>query len=56
MVAWVDTTRPPTADIRLKMYKIRLNSDSFLAKNQTNLREIQTKIKNLTGNDKMNRK
>ena len=27
--------RPPTIDIRLKIQKIRLNSDSFLAKSQT---------------------
>ena len=47
--------RPPTTDIRLKMHKIRLNSDSFLAKNQTKIRliltENQTKIKNWTDND-----
>ena len=32
--------RPSTIDIRLKIHKIRLNSDSFLAKNQTKFRLI----------------
>ena len=32
--------RPPTIDIRLKIHKIRLNSDSFLATNQTKFRLI----------------
>ena len=31
-------TRPPTIHIRLKILKIRLNSDSFLVKNQTKFR------------------
>ena len=53
-------SRPTTTDIRLKIHKIRLNSDSFLAKNQTkfrlNWRENQTKLKNWTDNDVVIRK
>ena len=38
-------TRPPTIDIRLKKQKIRLNSDSFLTKNQTKFRLIGEKFR-----------
>ena len=38
-------TRPPTIDIRLRKEKIRLNSDSFLTKNQTKFRLIGEKFR-----------
>ena len=37
--------RPPTIDIRLRKEKIRLNSDSFLTKNQTKFRLIREKFR-----------
>ena len=36
----IAVSRPPNIDIRLKICKIRLNSDSFMAKNQTKFRLI----------------